>query len=102
MGVINLTFVLWSPNWTFNCYRNELIFGVKTYTCLTPPPILHSLRWRSTMNWIIATLMDARVSPPVSGPLLQHLYLAPFPMYYHFSYVTTCDLEKSFTFDNNV
>jgi len=34
---------------------------------------------------------------PVSGLLLQHLYLAPFPRYYHFPvHVTACDLEKSF------
>ena len=34
--------------------------------------------------------------------LLQHLYLAPFPRYSHFSRVRdyTCDLEKSFTFDS--
>jgi len=42
------------------------------------------------------------VSLPVSGLLLQHLYLAQFPTYYHFSGVTACDLEKSFIFDNKV
>jgi len=36
-----------------------------------------------------------QVSLPVSHLLLQHLYLAPV-------YVTACDLEKSFTFDNKV
>jgi len=42
------------------------------------------------------------ISRNVSGLLLQ-LYLAPFatPRYYHLPvYVTACDLEKSFTFDN--
>jgi len=30
------------------------------------------------------------VSLPVSGLLLQHIYLAPFPRYYHFSSVGDC------------
>ena len=39
----------------------------------------------------------------ISGLLLQHLYLAPFPIYYHFSCVCDCcDLQKSFIFDTYI
>jgi len=38
---------------------------------------------------------------PISGPQLKRLYLALFPRYYHISaYVTGCDLEKFFVFEN--
>ena len=38
---------------------------------------------------------------PLRGLLLPHLCLALCPRYYQFAvYLTTCDLEKSLTFDN--
>jgi len=39
------------------------------------------------------------MSFPVSGLLLQHNCLASFLKYY---YLSTCDLEMSFTFDSRV
>jgi len=50
-------------------------------------------------------LLD-RLSLPVSGLLLQCLDLAQFSKYYYFwnerKYMTACDLENSYTFDNKV